>query len=206
MVGGSSKIPSVQKAISERFGLKVKVGIHPDEAITHGAALFGYFMKEQKETGRLVDVSAFPIGVGTEACFFGASKVSKKELGCNLIMCPFFSRYTPLPASIEKKLSGYESGNNEVVLDIYEGDHNCTSQNTLISSFSFRCKELDPIDNRCHLTVKISIDENSILKVIATDGNHNSFITTKAHTLSHTLPDIELIKLSNTQRDIVESK
>ena len=67
LIGGSSKIPKVQKLIEERFGLKPAFHIHPTEAVASGAALLAARQSATVTTGpfALVDVLPCEIEVST---------------------------------------------------------------------------------------------------------------------------------------------
>lgn len=205
LVGGSCKIPAVRRVVSEIFPGKVKIGINPDEAITHGAALYGHSIRDKKVKVDLVDISAFPIGIGiSDGCWVKSrNEKALQELCGTSTMCPFVPRYTKLPFTVEKQLMSTYAGLLDVKLDIYEGDNPCTFNNTLISKFTFQCSQLNPVDKHCYFDMKIHVDENAILTVSARDSRRHSELKVQVHTLAHTITDIEVMQLANTQRDLL---
>lgn len=68
LVGGSTRIPKVQQLVSEFFGGKeISKGVHPDEAVAHGAAILGGILSGEEMDGSpiLLDVTSLSQGIET---------------------------------------------------------------------------------------------------------------------------------------------
>lgn len=125
LVGGSTRMPMVQRALEEQSGMKVDRSLSPDEAVAHGAALYAGFLQQgRKATDRnlaVKNVNSHDLGVlGLE-----------KETGMRRrrIMIP---RNTTLPARSRSRFVTHHAGQQRVVVHVVEGGDDSGKNSTAI--------------------------------------------------------------------------
>ena len=119
LVGGSTRIPRIQDALSNRFGeRRLNHTVNPDEAVATGAATQAETLSAGKRTLLLLDVNSQSLGV--------ADNDNK--------MSVVIKRNTRLPASEERPFwTTHEHG---VDINIYEGEGELVANNSLLGKFS----------------------------------------------------------------------
>src|SRR5205085_5045778 len=66
LVGGSTRIPKVQKLVKEIFGKEPHKGVNPDEVVAVGAAIQGSVLSGDRKDLLLLDVTPLTLGIETE--------------------------------------------------------------------------------------------------------------------------------------------
>jgi molecular chaperone DnaK len=125
LVGGSTRMPMVQRTLEQHAGMQVDRSLSPDEAVAHGAALYAGFLREGvKTTDRnlaVKNVNSHDLGVlGLE-----------KETGMKRrrIMIP---RNTTLPARTKSKFVTQRANQKRVVVHVIEGGDDSGKNSTPI--------------------------------------------------------------------------
>ncbi|MEY4549537.1 MAG: hypothetical protein RL685_5732, partial [Pseudomonadota bacterium] len=70
LVGGMTRMPAIQKAVSEYFSRAPNKGVHPDEVVALGAAIQGHALTEEKTDMILLDVTPHALGIMTFGSHF----------------------------------------------------------------------------------------------------------------------------------------
>ncbi|MCH91585.1 heat-shock protein, partial [Trifolium medium] len=164
LVGGSSRIPKVQKLLRDFFnGKDLCKSINPDEAVACGAAVHAALLSEVLNVPNLVlrDVTPLSLGISTN----------------NGTMSAVIPRNTSIPV---KKTQGYVTANDSggVSIEVYEGERASVADNNLLGSFILSCPG---VPRGTPLEVCFTIDENGILTVSAMEkssGNTNEITIT----------------------------
>ncbi|KAJ4760307.1 Heat shock 70 kDa protein [Rhynchospora pubera] len=161
LVGGSTRIPKIQQLLQDTFGGKeLCKGIHPDEAVAHGAAILAANLSNQgdKEVQNLVLVDVTPLSLGVET---HGEKMS--------VVVP---RNTPIPT---RKGSDFETVNDNQTsakIAIFEGESAEIKYNNLLGEF--KLIGIDPAPKGVSkIDIVFEIDDNGILAVSA-QGRYNS--------------------------------
>jgi molecular chaperone DnaK len=117
LVGGSTRIPAVRRALSKMSGIVPDVQVHPDEAVARGAAIFAHHLLSQ--SGKIdspvklaiTDVNAH--GLGLE----GVNLLTLRHE--NVILIP---RNTPLPHEVHRSFVTKEDNQRTVRIQLLEGE------------------------------------------------------------------------------------
>jgi molecular chaperone DnaK len=114
LVGGSSRMPMVQRMLEQESGMKVDRSLSPDEAVAHGAALYAGFLKSRSNSVRpamrVRNVSSHDLGV--------LSKETATGRSVNAVIIP---RNTVLPATKGKRFRTYKDGQQSIAINVIEG-------------------------------------------------------------------------------------
>ncbi|CAB4463614.1 Homospermidine synthase 1 [Rhizophagus irregularis] len=159
LVGGSSRIPKIQRMISEFFnGKELNKSINPDEAAAYGAAVqaaisssSGY-ISEKTQNILLLDVTPLSLGIET------AGGVMKRII----------KRNTTIPTKKSEIMSTDLDNQSRILLRIYEGESTRTGDNNLLGNFEFFGIKPAP-KGVPKIEITFDIDEKSILIVSAVD-------------------------------------
>jgi molecular chaperone DnaK len=151
-VGGSTRIPLIERVIEEKFGKKPNKSINPDEAVSVGAAIQASVLtgKSSREV-YLLDVTPLSLGIETQG-------------GIMSILIP---RNTQVPSVVKEIFTTAYDNQTEVDVKIYQGERPKTVDNLLLGEF-----KLDGVEEKPRglpkLEVTFQIDPNGILSVKAT--------------------------------------
>jgi molecular chaperone DnaK len=122
LVGGQTRMPIVQERLAKFFGKPPSKGVHPDEAVAIGAALYGWSLQDNSDLKlQLLDV--IPMSIGLEQA--GGT------------MHVVFPRNAPIPNAKAIAATSSVDGQTELVVRIFQGDHHETAGNELLGEFTF---------------------------------------------------------------------
>jgi molecular chaperone DnaK len=152
LVGGSTRVPLVQKKVKEFFGKEPNRTVNPDEVVAVGAAIQGAILSEDVTDMLLLDVTPLTLGIET--------------LGGQ--MTPMIERNTTIP--VEKSQVFSTAADNQTAVDVYvfQGERPVARNNKALGNF-----RLDGITaaprGMPQIEVTFSLDANGILSVTAKD-------------------------------------
>ena len=169
LVGGQTRMPIVQDRLSKFFGKAPSKGVHPDEAVAIGAALYAHSLTDDTNLKlQLLDV--VPMAIGLE-----------KADG---MMHPVFARNAPIPNA--KQITGTTSVNNqtELIMRIWQGDHEASNKNEQLGEFTFSGIRPGPAGA---VKVQITFDVNveGILTMTARDPDTGKELKTTVRVTQH---------------------
>ena len=122
LVGGQTRMPVIQDRLTRFFGKPPSKGVHPDEAVAIGAALYAFSLQDDTNLKlQLLDV--IPMAIGIE----------KADGNMHAV----FPRNSPIPNA--KQLIGTTSVDNqsELIMRIWQGDHEDAKRNEQLGEFTF---------------------------------------------------------------------
>jgi molecular chaperone DnaK len=152
LVGGSTRIPLIQKKVKELFQKEPNKSVNPDEAVAIGAAIqAGVLGKEIKDV-LLLDVTPLSLGIETLGDVF--SKL--------------IERNTTIPTQKKQVYSTATDNQPAVTIKVYQGEREIASKNRLLGEFNL--EGLPPAPRGLpQIEVSFDIDANGILNVSAKD-------------------------------------
>jgi molecular chaperone DnaK len=153
LVGGQSRMPLVQKKITEFMGKPPSKGVHPDEAVAIGAAIMAHSLASASGTEvTLLDVLPMPIGI---------NKVDGT-------MHVLFQKNQPLPDYKTRTLTTSKDNQRSIMLRIYQGESRRVAENELLGTFVF--SGIRPArKGSVQIEVTFHIDSEGILNLTARD-------------------------------------
>ncbi|MGK7872063.1 MAG: molecular chaperone DnaK [Xenococcaceae cyanobacterium] len=153
LVGGSTRIPSVQKTIQRFFGSRqLDHSINPDEAVAMGAAIQAGVLGGEVEDVLLLDVTPLSLGIETLG-----------ELFTKII-----ERNTTIPTSKSQVFSTAADGQTSVEVHVLQGERAMAKDNKSLGKFLLTGIPTAP-RGVPQIEVTFEIDVNGILKVAAQD-------------------------------------
>ncbi|HEY3375985.1 MAG TPA: molecular chaperone DnaK [Armatimonadota bacterium] len=152
LVGGSTRMPAVQKLANDTLRHEPVVGVNPDEVVALGAAVQGGIISGELANLVLLDVT--PLSLGLETANGGFVRI--------------IPRNTTIPTSETKAFTTSRDNQQAVEIHVLQGERELAVQNKSLGRFSLRGIRPAP-RGLPRIDVTFDIDENGIVHVSARD-------------------------------------
>ncbi len=170
LVGGQTRMPMVQKAVTEFFGKEPRKDVNPDEAVAVGAAIQGGVLSGDVKDVLLLDVTPLTLGIETMG---GVST-------------PLIEKNTTIPTRKSQVFSTAEDNQSAVTIHVLQGERKQASLNKSLGRFDLA--DIPPAARGIpQIEVTFDIDANGILNVSAKDkatGKEQSIVIKASSGLS----------------------
>lgn len=187
LVGGSTRIPIVQKIVKELFGKEPNKSINPDEAVALGAAIQGGVLAGEVTDVLLLDVTPLDLGIET------MGGVSTRLIEAN----------TTIPTKKSETFSTASDNQPSVEIHILQGNRPMAKDNKSLGRFHL--DGLPPAPRGIpQIEVTFDIDASGILHVSAMDKATNKKQSIRIEG-SSSLNDVELDKMKKEAEDNAEA-
>lgn len=154
LVGGSTRIPAVQKLVEHELGKVPNRSINPDEVVAAGAAIQGGVLAGDVSDVLLLDVTPLTLGIET--------------LGG--VATPLINKNTTIPVTKSQVFSTAADNQSEVTIHVVQGERPMAADCRSLGSFNLTGIQAAP-KGVPQIEVTFSIDANGIVKVSAKDKN-----------------------------------
>ncbi|MGZ5356739.1 MAG: molecular chaperone DnaK, partial [Solirubrobacterales bacterium] len=152
LVGGSTRIPLVQKLVGEYFGKEPHKGVNPDEVVAIGAAIQAGVLAGDVKDVLLLDITPLTLGIETKGG----------------VMTKLIERNTTIPTKRSEIFSTADDNQPSVEVHVLQGEREMASGNKSLGKFQLTGIPPAPRGTP-QIEVTFDIDANGILNVSAKD-------------------------------------
>ncbi|MAI77403.1 MAG: molecular chaperone DnaK [Deltaproteobacteria bacterium] len=170
IVGGQTRMPMVQEAVTRHFGRRPHKGVNPDEVVALGAVLHAHMLVEEEKELLLLDVTPLSLGISTFGGHFAR----------------LIERNTTVPVTKAHIFTTTRDDQSAVKIRVLQGESDLAEENDLLGEFILAGIPLAP-KGEPEIEVSFDIDSSGMVSVSARDlatGSEQSIAVNSTSTLT----------------------
>ena len=183
LVGGSTRLSVIRKAVGEYFQQEPRGDVDPDEVVAMGAAIHAASLcSTEEQDSVLLDVTPLSLRIGV------AGGLAETVIGCN----------TPVPIEQTRTFTTYQDFQESVKIRVFQGESRQAQENEMLGQFEFSGFK-KARRGEVRIDVTFEIDSDGIVNVTACDQETGQQASTQL-TLSSGLSEEEIDQIIDEGR------
>jgi molecular chaperone DnaK (HSP70) len=190
LVGGSTRIPMIERMLEEKFNKQPRSHIDPDLCVAMGAGIQAAREMGLEGSGVLVDITPYTFGTSAIGEIDGVPTAT--------MFVPLIRRNTKLPATRSELFYTVQDHQKAVDVRVYQGEHPEAEDNVRLGNYIF---ELTPAPAGSEIILQFDLDLNGILKIRALEKKSGKTIDA---TIENVISRFSDDQLTETRHRIAE--